>query len=102
MVTNEREQHFLAEITLKSNGDFYCLNCLHLFKTKSKLESYKKASENKDLQCCNTFEDTNILGFNQYQKCYNAPSMIDADLESLIKKVDRCKKIILKYHPQQK
>ena len=36
----------LRGITSKNNGDFYCLNCLHSFRTKSKLESHKKVCEN--------------------------------------------------------
>ena len=28
----------LREITLKNNGDFYCLNCRHSFRTKNKIE----------------------------------------------------------------
>lgn len=36
-------------------------------------------------------ENTKIWQFNQYQKPDNTPSNIDADLESLIRKVDRCK-----------
>ena len=38
----------LRGITSKYYGDFYCLNCLHSFRTKSKLESHKKLCENKD------------------------------------------------------
>ena len=30
-------------ISSKHNGDFYCLNCLHLFRKENKLESHKKA-----------------------------------------------------------
>ena len=41
----------LKEITSKDKGDFYCLNCLHYFRTKTKLESHKKVCENKDF--CN-------------------------------------------------
>ena len=55
--------------TSKNNDDFYCLNCLHSFRKKTKLESDKKACENKDF--CNVMissEDTKILAFNQYQK----------------------------------
>ena len=36
----------LRGITSKSTDDFYCLNCLHSFRTKNKLESHKKVSEN--------------------------------------------------------
>ena len=36
-------------------------------------------------------EDIEILRFNQYQKSDKAPFVIYADLESLIKNIDRCK-----------
>ena len=32
----------LWEIISKNHGDFYCLNCLHSFRTKNKLEPHKK------------------------------------------------------------
>ena len=38
----------LTGITSKNNGDFYCLNCLHSFRIKNKLESHKRACENED------------------------------------------------------
>ena len=53
----------------KHYGDFYCLNCLHSFRTKIKLVSYKNLCENKDF--CNIImpsEDTKILEFDQSQK----------------------------------
>ena len=37
----------LREITSKHFGDFYCRNCCHSFRTKNKLESHQKVSENK-------------------------------------------------------
>ena len=46
-------------------------------------------------------KDTKILEFNQYQKSDKAPFIIYADLECVIEKIDRCKKI-LKIHLQQK
>ena len=36
----------LSGITSKTNGDFYCLNCVHSFKTKNKIESHHKVYEN--------------------------------------------------------
>ena len=48
--TSKKQWHYLAVkklsallggITSKNDGDFYCLNCLLSFKTKSKLESQK-------------------------------------------------------------
>ena len=68
-----------------NNGDFYCLNCLHSFRTKNKLESHKKVYENKDF--CNDVmpsEDTKILKFNQYQISCKTPFIIYADFESFI------------------
>ena len=60
---------FSKEITSKHNGDYCFLNCLHLFRTKSKLESHMKVCENKYF--CNVSmlsEDTEILEINQYCK----------------------------------
>ena len=37
------------------------------------------------------FEDTNILKFKKYCKSGKKPSIIYADLESLIKRIDGCK-----------
>ena len=57
----------LREITSKNNDNFYCLNCLHSFITKNKLESHKKVCENNNF--CNAImlsEETNTLESNQY------------------------------------
>ena len=68
----------LRGITSKDDSTFYCLNRLHSFRTKSKLESHKKSRRH-------FFKDTEILEFNQYQKSGKKPFSIYADLESLIK-----------------
>ena len=55
--------------TSEHHGHFYCLNCLHSFRRKNKLQSHKKVCENKNF--CNIVtpsEDTKILEFNQYKK----------------------------------
>ena len=55
MVTNTGGWYYLAIKniciikTSKHDGDFYCLNCLHLFRTKNTLESHKKVCENKNI-----------------------------------------------------
>ena len=75
----------LKGITSKHKGDFYWLNCLHPFRTKNRLEYHKSVCDNKDF--CNiimSFEDTKILGFNQYEKSDKAPFIIYADLECLM------------------
>ena len=59
MITNEEKEgwHYLPVkklsallhgITSKYKGDFYCMNCLHYFRTKNKLKSHEKACKNKD------------------------------------------------------
>ena len=42
----------LRGIASKYNGDF-CLNCLHSFRTKNKLELHKRVCEKKDFFKCN-------------------------------------------------
>ena len=82
----------LRGVTSKHYGDFCCLNCLHYFRTKNKLESQKKVCKNKDF--CNVivpFEDTKLLEFNQYQKSDKAPFSIYLDRECIIEKIDGCK-----------
>ena len=91
----------LTGITSKSNGDFFCLNCLHSFKTKNNLKSHKKVCENKDF--CNVAmpsEDTKILELNQYRKSDKAPFVIYADLECIIERLMDAK-IIPKIKLQQ-
>ena len=99
--SNGEKWHYLAVkklsallrgITSKHHGDFYCLNYFHSFATGNKLQSDKRACENKGF--CNVnmpSEDTNILKLNQYQKSDKAPFIIYADLECIIEKIDGCK-----------
>ena len=84
--------HYLAVKTLsallrgvtskkKKKRDFYCLNCLHSFRTKNKLKSHKRGCENKDFwNVIIPSEDTKILEFNQYQKFEKAPFVIYVNL----------------------
>ena len=74
MISNGEKWHYLAlnnlsallkKLTYKHHGDFYCLNCFHSFRTKNKLQSHKRACENKDFRNVNMpSEDTKILDFN--------------------------------------
>ena len=101
MILNQEKWHYLAVrklsallrgIRSKNDDDFYCLKCLHSFKTK-RLESQKKVSENKNF--CNIIMspgDTEILESNQYQKSDKASFIIYADLEFIIEKIHGCEK----------
>ena len=86
MIPNGKKWHYLSVkkvlpllrgITSKHYGDFFCLTCLHSFRTKNKLQLHKRVCENKDF--CNVIMpslDTEILEYNKYQKydgCKNNP-----------------------------
>ena len=43
----------LREITLKHDGNFYCLKCLYPFRTENTFKSHEKVCKNKDLLNCN-------------------------------------------------
>ena len=99
MIPNKERCHYIAVktlsalllgITSKDKGDFYCLNCLHSFRIKTKLESHKKVCENKIFCSIELLsEDTKM--FNQYQKSDKAPFITYADLECLVEKINGCK-----------
>ena len=58
MITDDgKKWHYLAVksisallrgITSNHNGDFYCLNCLHSYRTKEKLKKHEKVCNNHD------------------------------------------------------
>ena len=59
----------LLGITSKHKGNFYCLNCLHSFKTENKLKSHEKVCKKKDFcEIVMPSEKHNVLEFNQYMK----------------------------------
>ena len=94
-VKSKRRWRLLAVVQLlallrgitQTNGDFYCLNCLHFLNTKNKLQLHKKR-KNKDF--CNVVmpsEDTKMLEFNQHQKSDKASFINYVDLECMIDKI---------------
>ena len=38
----------LRRFTLKNNDDYYCMNCLHPFRTKNKLKLHENVCKNHD------------------------------------------------------
>ena len=68
MIPNGERWYYLAVKNLlallkiiksKYKAEFYCLDCLNSFRTKNKLESYKRVYENEDL--CNKIMHSNII-----------------------------------------
>ena len=75
-------------ITSNHCGDFYCLNCLHSFRTDNALKKHERLCDNNDY--CNVEMVTQFnktLKYNNGEKSLKTPFVIYADLEcSLIKK----------------
>ena len=71
-------------ITSNNHGDFYCLGCLHSFRTDNALKKHERLCDNNDY--CHVempTEDNNKLKYNHGEKSLKAPFAIYADLECL-------------------
>ena len=67
------------------NGDFYCLSCLHSFRTDDALKKHERLCDNHDY--CHVkmpTEENKILKYNHGEKSLKVPFTIIADLECLL------------------
>ena len=81
----------LRGITSSHNGDFYCLNCLHSYRTKSILKKHEKICKNHDF--CNLKmpdAEYNILQSKPGKKSLKNAFVIYVDLECLLIKTNTC------------
>ena len=113
MITNGKKWHYIAlkserpddgfnrpikslsrlfrGITSNHCGDFYCLNCLHSFKTDNALKRHERLCDNNDY--CNVEMPTQFnktLKYNYGEKSSKTPFIIYADLECLLIKQQSC------------
>ena len=100
MISNGENWHYLAVkslsrllrgITSNHDGDYYCLDCFHSYRTENKLNVHKKICENN--KYCNIempSPNNNLIKYNQGDKSLKLPFIIYADLECLLKKIDTC------------
>ena len=100
MITDGEKWHYAAvkrlsgllrRVTGNDNGDFYCLNCFHLYRTENNLEKHKKICENYDychLEMPN--KDNKIIKYNQEDKSIRSQFISYADLECLLEKISTC------------
>ena len=100
MISNGENWHYLIVknlsrllrgITSNHDGDFYCLNCFHSYRTKNKLDAHKKICENHEY--CHIempTKDNNIIKYNQGEKSLKLPFIIYAYLECLLEKKNSC------------
>ena len=78
-------------ITANNNGDFYCLGCLHSFRTDNGLKRHERLCDNNDY--CHVempTKDNKTLKYYHGEKSLKAPFTIYADLECLLIKEQSC------------
>ena len=80
----------LRGISSSNNGDFYCLNCFHSYRTLNKLKKHERVCNNHDYCHVDMPEEgKNILKYRHGVKSLKVPVIIYADLECLLKKKQR-------------
>ena len=100
MVTDGKKWHYLTVkklsallkgITSNHKGDFYCLNCLHSYRTVTKLKKHYNVCKNHDY-CYLEIpkEDNKILKYNHGEKSMKVSFIIYVNLESLLEKLSIC------------
>ena len=80
----------LEGITSKHDGDAYCLNCFHLYRTKEELEKHMKLCEDKDYCYIEMPEKDTSLKYHPGVKSMRGAFFTYADIDSLRKKMDTC------------
>ena len=71
----------LREITSNHVGDFYCLNCLHSYRTEDKLKKHKNVCKNNDYCYIEMLKKANkVLKYNQGEKSLKHAFVIYVDL----------------------
>ena len=100
MITDDDNRwHYLAVkslpalfrgITSSNNGDFYCLNCFHSYRTLNKLKKHERVCNNHDYCRIDMPEEHEKIKYLPGEKSLKVPFIIYADLEYLLKKVQSC------------
>ena len=96
MISNGENWHYLAVkslprllrgITSNHDGDYYCLNCFHSYRTENKLNVHKKVCENHGYCNIEMPNSNNILiKYDRGDKSLKLSFIIYADLECILKK----------------
>ena len=80
----------LRGVTSNHNGDFYCLNCFHSYRTKGKLKKHERIYYDKFCFLKIPDADNNILKRKPGKKSLKHAFVICADLECLLLKINTC------------
>ena len=90
-------------ITSNNHGDFYCLGCLHSFRTDNALKKHERLCGNNDY--CHVempTENNNTLKYNHGEKSLKVPFTIYADLECLLIKQQSCQNNLNESYTERK
>ena len=111
MITDKNNRrHYLAVkslsalfrgITSSNNGDFYCLNCFHSYRTLNKFKKHERVCNNHDYCRIEMPEEHEKIEYLPGEKSLKTPFIVYADLECILKK-HNIVKIILKILTQRK
>ena len=100
MISNGENWHYLAvkglsrlvrDITSNHDGDYYCWNCFHSYRTENKFNAHKKVCQNNEY--CNIempSPNDNLIKYSQGEKSLKLPFVIYAELECILKEIDTC------------
>ena len=81
----------LRGVTSNHHGDFYCLNCFHLYHTQNKLKKHERVCNNHDYCNVDMPKEHKKIKYLPGEKSLKVPFIIYADLECLLKKCDLAK-----------
>ena len=80
----------LRGITSNHNGEFYCLNCFHSYRTKGKLKKHERICYDNKFYFLKMPDDDNILISKPGKKSLEHALNMCADLECLLLKINTC------------
>ena len=95
MITDENNRwHYLTVkslltlfrvITSSHNGDFYCLNFFHSYRTLNRLKRHERVCNNHDYCCINMPKEHEKIEYLPGEKSLKASFLVYVDLECLLK-----------------
>ena len=81
----------LRGLTSTHNGDYYCLNCFHSYRTQSSLGKHEKLRYNNDHSAIIMPNEKNkYISTTSGKNSMRAPLVIYADIKCLLMKIDSC------------
>ena len=80
----------LRRITSNHNGNFYYLNCFHLYTTEKKLRKHERICNDHDFCHLKMPDEDKILKYISGEKSLRVTFIIHADLECLLREISTC------------